>query len=137
MTEPIRVLLVDDQEPFRVAARAVVALAPEFVLVGEAESGMQAVEQAEALHPDLVLMDIHLPGIDGLEATRRIRAADTAKVVLLVSTYEASEQDALIESSGADAYIPKDMFGMAALRSAWSDANPGAGTGGGQRGREP
>ncbi|MGH2766519.1 MAG: response regulator transcription factor, partial [Actinomycetota bacterium] len=68
----VRVLIVDDQEPFRQAARAVVELTDGFEVAGEAETGEAAVDAARGLGPDLVLMDVNLPGIDGLEATRRI-----------------------------------------------------------------
>ena len=68
----VRVLIVDDQEPFRQAARAVVELTDGFEVAGEAETGEDAVDRARELEPDLVLMDVNLPGIDGLEATRRI-----------------------------------------------------------------
>src|SRR5262245_10482183 len=106
----VKVLIVDDQAPFRAAARTVVALTAGFEVVGEAESGEAAVEAARALVPDLVLMDVHLPGIDGEEATRQIlaaaaprtgdaslladqaaAAAAAAPVVLLLSTYEAAD----------------------------------------------
>ena len=69
------VLIVDDQMPFRVAARSVVGVTPGFEVVGEAKSGEEAVEQVAALHPELVLMDINMDGISGIEATRRITAA--------------------------------------------------------------
>jgi two-component system, NarL family, invasion response regulator UvrY len=68
----VTVLIADDQAPFRSAARAVVSVTAGFEVVGEVESGEEAVELVEALNPDLVLMDIHLPGINGIEAARRI-----------------------------------------------------------------
>ena len=64
---PVRVLVVDDQRPFRVAASAVLRRMPDFTLVGEAETGEDGVRAAAELRPDLVLMDVCLPGIDGVE----------------------------------------------------------------------
>src|SRR5207342_2788677 len=75
MADPVPVLIVDDQAPFRRAARMVVTATPGFDVVGEAESGEEAVELYEALSPGLVLMDINMPGINGIEATRQITAA--------------------------------------------------------------
>ena len=71
----IRVLIVDDLEPFRSAARAVIQATPGFEVVGEVATGEASVETARALRPDLVLMDVNLPGIGGAEATRRVRTA--------------------------------------------------------------
>ena len=90
-TRPVPVLIVDDQAFFRSAARAVLAVTPGFAAVGEASSGEEAVARVEGLQPGLVLMDIHLPGISGIEATRRIRAAHPATAVLLLSTYRAED----------------------------------------------
>ena len=91
MADPVPVLIVDDQAPFRRAARAVVTATPGFEVVGEAESGEEAVEMVDALSPGLVLMDINLPGINGIEATRRITAAHPGAVVMLLSTYQAGD----------------------------------------------
>src|ERR687888_220334 len=88
---PVKVLIVDDQEPFREAARMVVEVTDGFEVVGEAETGEQGVEAARELHPDLVLMDVNLPGIEGPEATRRILAESPDVVVFLVSTYDPAE----------------------------------------------
>src|SRR4030095_8331689 len=74
-TMTVRVLIVDDQEPFRLAGRLVVDAADGFDVVGEAETGEASVEMARELAPDLVLMDVNLPGINGLEDTRRILSA--------------------------------------------------------------
>ena len=88
---PVRVLIVDDQEPFRMAARMVVDATDGFEVVGEAASGEDSVTMATELQPDHVLMDVNLPGINGLDATRQILADSDAVVVLFLSTYEEEE----------------------------------------------
>jgi DNA-binding NarL/FixJ family response regulator len=122
----VRVLIVDDQEPFRLAARMVVDATDGFEVVGEAESGEDSVTMAAQLVPDLVLMDVNLPGIDGLEATRRILAAERPPVVLLLSTYEEEEYAPRAAECGAAAYIPKAVFGPDRLEVAWEAAKASA-----------
>ncbi|HEX9257173.1 MAG TPA: response regulator transcription factor [Actinomycetota bacterium] len=119
---PVRVLIVDDQEPFRLAARMVVELTDGFEVVGEAETGEDAVAMTADLAPDLVLMDVNLPGIDGLEATRRILGDNGPPVVLLLSTYEEEEYAPRAAECGAAAYIPKAVFGPDRLEAAWEAA---------------
>jgi DNA-binding NarL/FixJ family response regulator len=118
-----RVLIVDDQEPFRLAARAVVEMTDGFEVAGEAETGEAAVDAARDLGPDLVLMDVNLPGIDGIEATRRILEDSGGRtVVLMVSTYEAEEYAPRAAEAGAAAYIPKSEFDPDRLEEAWAAA---------------
>jgi DNA-binding NarL/FixJ family response regulator len=119
----VRVLIVDDQEPFRLAARMVVDATDGFEVVGEAETGEASVEMARELSPDLVLMDVNLPGINGLDATRQILAEHADPViVLLLSTYEEEEYAPRAAECGAAAYIPKAVFGPDRLEAAWADA---------------
>ena len=120
-----RVLIVDDQEPFRLAARTVVELTDGFDVAGEAETGEASVEMARELRPDLVLMDVNLPGIDGLEATRRILAENDGVVVVVVSTYEASEYEPRALEAGAAAYVPKSELEPDRLSDAWAAATSG------------
>ena len=119
-TMAVLVLICDDQAAFRAAAREVVNATDGFQVVGEVESGEESVVLAGRLHPDLVLMDVHLPGIDGLEASRRIRAADAKVVVVLLSTYDSAEFAARLAESGANAFISKMAFGPDGLSDVWA-----------------
>ena len=125
----VKVLIVDDQEPFRAVARAVVELTDGFEVAGEVATGEASVDAVRALHPDLVLMDVNLPGISGLEATRRIvdGAADTRAVrVVVLSTYEAAVYESQAAEAGAAAFIPKSEFSPERLLEAWSQASSAA-----------
>jgi DNA-binding NarL/FixJ family response regulator len=117
----VPVLIVDDQRPFRLAAAAVLRRSVGFELVGEAENGEQALEQVVALHPALVLMDINMPGISGIEATRRIVATAPQTVVFLCSTYQLSDLPGDAQTSGAAAYVNKEELGPAVLRRLWDE----------------
>ena len=114
---PVAVLVVDDQPPFRMAARSVVRATPGFEVIGEATSGEEAVAQADALHPALVLMDINMDGISGIEATRQIVAAHPEIDVVLLSTYDADDLPADARTCGAAAYVHKEQFGPDVLES--------------------
>jgi DNA-binding NarL/FixJ family response regulator len=100
----VRVLTVDDQEPFRRAMSAVVGETDGFVVVGSASSGEEALALAADLRPDLVLMDVHLPGIDGIEATRRL----TGQRVLILTTFGLDEYIIEALRAGASGFLLKD-----------------------------
>ena len=117
----VRVLVVDDQAPFRIAARAVVRATAGFEVVGEAKSGEEAVDQAGAVSPDLVLMDINMEGIGGIEATRRITEAHPAIRVVLLSTYDAEDLPDDARRCGAAAYVHKEQFGPDVLEKVWAE----------------
>jgi two-component system invasion response regulator UvrY len=105
------------------AARAVVRRSAGFALVGEAESGERAIEQVAALHPSLVLMDIKMGGMDGIEATRHIRRAAPDTVVFLCSTYPLADLPPDATTSGAAAYINKEDLAPSVLRRLWDGRN--------------
>jgi two-component system, NarL family, invasion response regulator UvrY len=117
----VGVLIVDDQAPFRRAAKMVLAATPGFEVIGEAESGEEAVELFETLRPGLVLMDINLPGINGIEATRRITEAHPDATVLLLSTYQAADLPSGADSCGAAGYVNKEEFGPAVVLDLWAN----------------
>ena len=116
---PVSVVTVDDQAVFRAVARDVIDATPGFELVGEASSGEAAVSVVDELNPQLVLMDVRMPGTDGTEAARRIKEAKPGVVVVLISI----EEPAMVPSSAADcgaaALARKQDFGPAMLRDLW------------------
>jgi DNA-binding NarL/FixJ family response regulator len=118
---PTPVLVVDDQAPFRAIARQVVELTPGFAVVGEAETGEDAVRLAAELAPRLVLMDINMPGINGIEATRQIVATAPDTVVVLLSTYRESDLPADALACGARRYVHKEDFEPGVLLDAIGD----------------
>jgi len=111
----VRVLIVDDQPPFRIASRMVVEMTDGFEVAGEAGNGEEAVELAATLRPDLVLMDVQMPGMDGLEATRRIRALADPPPVVVMSTHESGDYQQTAVEAGAFAFLAKSEFSMDAL----------------------
>jgi DNA-binding NarL/FixJ family response regulator len=112
----VAVLVVDDQAQFRNIACALIDVLPGWAVVGKAASGEEGVALAEQVRPAVVLMDVYLPGIDGIEATRRIVTANPAVTVLLMSTYAAEDLPAGVDCCGAAGYVRKDELCPASLR---------------------
>jgi DNA-binding NarL/FixJ family response regulator len=121
----VRVLTVDDHATFRDAARALVAATMGFEIVGEATTGEEGVAAAFRLHPDVVLLDVRLPDIDGYEAARRIAPHMPAVVICLLSTADEALQGDPTERCGATVYIRKQDLRPGLLEELW--ANHGTG----------
>ncbi|RPI30507.1 MAG: DNA-binding response regulator [Chloroflexota bacterium] len=103
----IRVLLVDDSQEFLQATSRFLSSAPGISVVGEFLSAVNALEEAEGLQPDLVLMDLAMPGINGLEATRRIKEKAEAPRVVLVTMHDNNEYRSAAKAASADGFITK------------------------------
>lgn len=119
IVQEVTVVVVDDQAPFRIAARAVVGRTDGFRLVGEATDGDEAVERVRELRPSLVLMDINMPHLNGIEATRQIMAELPDTTVFLCSTYQRDDLPPEAETSGFAAYVNKEELGPGLLRRLW------------------
>jgi DNA-binding NarL/FixJ family response regulator len=117
---PVRVLVVDDQALFRRVMSAVVDETEGFLLVGSAASGEESIVTARRVRPDLILMDVNLPGIDGVEATRRLHADSMAAAVVLLSTYDEDDWDGQTQECGAVAYMAKSALGPDTLTAVWA-----------------
>ncbi len=106
---PVRVLLVDDQRLFRDGLATLLSVRPEVVVVGEAANGLEALERVAALHPQVVLMDLRMPVLGGVEAIKRLRAADPNVRVVALTTFD--DDDDVFESlrAGAVGYLLKDV----------------------------
>ena len=148
----IKVLLADDQALVRAGFRALLGAEPDLEVVGEAADGLQAVQLVRSTRPDVVLMDIRMPGVDGLEATRRIAADPTlaGTRVVILTTFELDEYVFEALRTGASGFLVKDTEPVELLRAvrvvAAGEAllSPsvtrrviGEFAGGGTRGREP
>jgi len=108
MTAPIRVLIVDDHEIVRKGTRALLATKRDIQVVGEAKDGVDAVAQAQVLHPDVILMDLMMPKMNGVQATREITASQPEARILVLTSFAADEQVFPAIKAGALGYLLKD-----------------------------
>ena len=104
----IRILIADDQELVRTGFRVVLDAEPDLEVVGEAADGLAALDAAQTLRPDVVLMDIRMPNLDGIEATRRIAAADGSPRVLILTTFDLDDYVYEALRAGASGFLLKD-----------------------------
>jgi DNA-binding NarL/FixJ family response regulator len=117
---PIRVLTVDDQPVFLEAARTLIASTPGFALAGEAASGDEAIAAVEELRPDMVLLDVRMSGLDGIETARRITAGGSGAVIVLVSGHDIDDVRSVAEHCGAVALVLKERLRPRLLRDLWA-----------------
>jgi DNA-binding NarL/FixJ family response regulator len=107
--EKIRVLLVDDHQVVRRGLRTFLEVQEDIEVVGEASDGAEGVEQAGALRPDVILMDVHMPGMDGVEALRELRAHGSGARVLVVTSFTETRSVVPALRAGATGYVYKDV----------------------------
>ena len=115
-TRPVTVLAVDDQPVFLRAAHALIDATPGFEQVGEASSGPEALEKAEALRPDLVLLDVRMPGMDGIETARRLADTMSGAVVVLISLEAVPE----LPAASVAAHLRKQDLSVRTLQDVWA-----------------
>ncbi|HWQ14010.1 MAG TPA: response regulator transcription factor [Roseiflexaceae bacterium] len=113
----IRLLVVDDQPAVRAGLRMRLALEPDIEVVGEAEDGAAALAQAARLRPDVVLMDIEMPRMDGLAATAALRAVAPESAVVILSLHDSQALRAHARSAGAAAFVAKHESEAALLHA--------------------
>ena len=117
----VRVLTVDDQERFRQIAGEVIAATPGFEAVGEAASGEEALDAVEQLTPQLVLCDVRMPGLDGIDVARRLATTHPDTVVVLISIGDRTDMPAATQLGDSVPLVRKQDFGPMLLRRLWSE----------------
>ena len=115
--KPIRVLLVDDHSIVRIGLRGVLDLEPDLAVVAEAEDGAQAVDLFREHRPDVTLMDLRMPGMDGIETTRRIHASFPQARILMLTTYDGDHDIQRALEAGALGYVLKNVTGDELVRA--------------------
>ena len=122
----VKVLTVDDQEVFRRVARELVEATDGFAWAGEAASGREALERVAEGHPDLVLLDVRMPGMDGIETAQRLLAQDPDIVIVLVSLESIVDLPSATASVGAAAHLRKQELSPRTLQELWAAHGPGS-----------
>jgi DNA-binding NarL/FixJ family response regulator len=115
--EQTRVLIVDDHTLYRQGLRSMFDLEPDVDVVGEAADGHEAIEQVEALQPDIVLMDINMPGMDGMQATRKLADDYPGILIIILTMFKGEEHLREARRAGASAYVLKDAGSEVLLRT--------------------
>jgi DNA-binding NarL/FixJ family response regulator len=120
MDDPIRILIADDHQIFRDGLKMLLETEPGFQLVGEAETGIEAVRLASELKPDVILMDLQMPGTDGIEAVRQIMADRPEIKILMLTMFDDDHSVFAAMRAGARGYVLKGMRRNEMLRAIWS-----------------
>jgi DNA-binding NarL/FixJ family response regulator len=115
----VRVLIVDDHGPFLQVAHELVAATPGFEDAGDARSGEEGLDAVRRGGPDLVLADLHMPGMDGVEMTRRITASQESPVVVLITAHDVEDIPFAARTCGAAAIVAKQDLGASRLAELW------------------
>jgi two-component system, NarL family, invasion response regulator UvrY len=116
----VTVLTVDDQAIFRQAATRLISATPEFEQIAQAASGLEALDLAAELHPDLVLVDVRMPGMDGIETARRLAESNPEAALVLISLEEVAELPSSLSSIGAAVHLRKQDLSTRTLRAVWA-----------------
>jgi DNA-binding NarL/FixJ family response regulator len=115
--EKTRLLIVDDHALYRRGLRSMFELEPDFEVVGEASDGLEAIERVEQLHPDVVLMDVNMPGMDGMQATRRLADSYPGILIITLTMFKGEEHLREARRAGSSAYVLKDAGSEILLRT--------------------
>ena len=116
---PVRVVTVDDQALFRSAAKAIIDFTPGFELVGESADGESALELIPRVDPDIVILDVRMPGIDGIDVAKRLHREDPDRIIVLASSLEPEVLSRLARGCGATAVVHKHWLTPRLLRGLW------------------
>lgn len=121
---PVRVLTVDDQEVFRVVAREVIDATPGFESIGDVSGGEEALSAVQRLDPEMVLLDVRMPGLDGVEVARRLRATNPGTLVVLISVEEPMDIPSAAQLGDTVPLVRKQDLRPRLLRRLWREHRP-------------
>ena len=121
--ETVRVLIADDHAEFRATIKSLLVSHPGIEVVGEASDGEQAILKAREIEPDLVLMDVKMPHVNGLSATRTLKREMPALKVIIITLYGDQEYREAAKDSGADGFLTKDLVGWELAPAIWRVVN--------------